>query len=197
MSCAAFTFLGIFVAYTNRPNLWIAEASFVLAFLMMIVAFYQAWRDERLARQLLETQNGPNILLRMTVNEEARDHQILELINDGTETATDVTFEEDPKEPLRIVPLPWRLPYVRVGEPQRITANFFESPISRPGARLLEDFLRGEQRGMILHLLFKNASGRASYKRTFIIECPILTREIHCFPSVREVLSPISSRLKP
>jgi hypothetical protein len=198
MSCAAFTGLGIYVAFANKPNSWVVRASFTLAMIMMIVAFYQAWREERVRRQYLEKEAGPNLLMRITVEGPTKADQVLELINDGTETATEVTFEEDPQEPSRILPLPWKLPYIRAGEPQRVRANFYKSGGSDGNQyRSLEDFLRGEDRGMLLHVVSKNSSGKVSFRKTFTIVCPILPRETHCFPGVRRFLAPGPRGSKP
>ena len=47
MSCAAFTFLGVYVAYTGRSNVWIVRCSFVFAGIALFVACFLAWREER------------------------------------------------------------------------------------------------------------------------------------------------------
>lgn len=46
MSCAGFTFLGIYAAATNRGNTWIVGGSGVLAALFFGVAAYRAWLYE-------------------------------------------------------------------------------------------------------------------------------------------------------
>ena len=50
MSCAAFTFLGCYVAYANKSNEWTARAIFLMAFVFLFIAGFLAWRDEHLAR---------------------------------------------------------------------------------------------------------------------------------------------------
>jgi len=50
MSCAAFTFFGIYVAASNKNNTWIVAGSAVLAAAMLFVAFFRTWKrqyDER------------------------------------------------------------------------------------------------------------------------------------------------------
>jgi hypothetical protein len=72
MSCAAFTFLAIYVEATNRGNKWIVTATLVLAGVMVFVASYRTWkrkqneldterdRIEKLEAKLLA---GPKVML--------------------------------------------------------------------------------------------------------------------------------------
>jgi hypothetical protein len=53
MSCAAFTFFGVYIAATNRGNSWVVGGSAVLAALFFVVAAYKSWRDEH-DRYMLE-----------------------------------------------------------------------------------------------------------------------------------------------
>src|ERR1035438_5782101 len=46
MSCAAFTFLGIWVLYANENNRWALRATFGLAVFCLFWAFFLAWRDK-------------------------------------------------------------------------------------------------------------------------------------------------------
>jgi len=46
MSCAAFTFLGIYAAAANKPNEWIVRGSIILGICFFAVAAYGVWRDE-------------------------------------------------------------------------------------------------------------------------------------------------------
>jgi|ERR1700722_9266263 len=55
MSCAAFTFLGVYAAATDRTPEWIVHVSFLLALIFVVVAGYRTWRDEHVAR--IEAEN--------------------------------------------------------------------------------------------------------------------------------------------
>jgi len=46
MSCAAFTFLGIYAAAANKRNEWIVRGSIILGNCLFAVAAYDVWRDE-------------------------------------------------------------------------------------------------------------------------------------------------------
>lgn len=46
MSCAAFTFLTVYVAATNRSNPWAVGGSAVLGFVFFFVASYRAWKRQ-------------------------------------------------------------------------------------------------------------------------------------------------------
>lgn len=193
MSCAVFTLVGIYAAATNAANSWIVWTGFVLAFLVLIVAFYHAWREERILRGHLETGSGPNILLQIKESDGATGYQVIELINDGSETAIEVLFEEVIKEgesePVRLLPLPWQIPYIRVGEPQQIKASFYRNEGNPPAAhhRPLGEFLAGREAGMAISVRFKN-SGGMGFKRSFTLKRPILTNHVQCFPGVRQSL---------
>src|SRR3984885_10362042 len=51
MSCAAFTFLGIWTAYANRSREWVLWSSFSLSLVFLLVAAYRTWLAEN--RRLL------------------------------------------------------------------------------------------------------------------------------------------------
>src|ERR1700733_7842979 len=53
MSCAAFTFLGIWTAYANRSREWVLWSSFSLSLVFLLVAAYRTWLAEH--RHLLTT----------------------------------------------------------------------------------------------------------------------------------------------
>jgi hypothetical protein len=46
MGCAAFTFLGIYIAKTGQSNDWIVKASFVFGTVFFFVASYRAWKRQ-------------------------------------------------------------------------------------------------------------------------------------------------------
>src|SRR5436189_3776654 len=46
MSCAAFTFLGIWVAAANKGRDWLLWSSFGLGLAFVLFAAYKAWADE-------------------------------------------------------------------------------------------------------------------------------------------------------
>jgi hypothetical protein len=46
MSCAAFTFLGIYVAAFNKGRDWVLWGSFLLGITFLLVAAYKAWLTE-------------------------------------------------------------------------------------------------------------------------------------------------------
>src|SRR5665811_523184 len=46
MSCAAFTFLGIWVTYANKSRGWVLWSSVILAVGFLFVAAYKAWGHE-------------------------------------------------------------------------------------------------------------------------------------------------------
>lgn len=54
MSCAAFTFLSLYVAATNRSNAWVVGAMAILAALMFVVSAYHAWAEQYEARAAAE-----------------------------------------------------------------------------------------------------------------------------------------------
>ena len=53
MSCAVFTFLGIWTAYANKGREWVLWTSGVLAIVFLAVAAYRTWLAEH--RRLIET----------------------------------------------------------------------------------------------------------------------------------------------
>src|SRR5262245_7261496 len=55
----AFTFLGIFVAITGKTHRWTIYASFAMAVVMVVIAAYRAWNDER-NRYLAELSKIPS-----------------------------------------------------------------------------------------------------------------------------------------
>lgn len=46
MSCAVFTFIGVYAAATSKGGTWVFWASFVAAIVMLMVASFLVWRDE-------------------------------------------------------------------------------------------------------------------------------------------------------
>ncbi len=58
MSCAAFTFLGIWAAAAGKSGAWVLWASFVLGVAFFFVATYRAWvREHEIVVALMETPN--------------------------------------------------------------------------------------------------------------------------------------------
>ena len=64
MGCAAFTFLGIYVAAANKSNAWIVASSAALGYISFFTASYRAWKrqhdrsnEERVKRELEEAKN--------------------------------------------------------------------------------------------------------------------------------------------
>ena len=50
MSCAVFTFLGIYIAESGRSNAWLVSSSVFLAVTLFVVAAYRTWKPEYEAR---------------------------------------------------------------------------------------------------------------------------------------------------
>jgi len=73
MSCAVFTFLGLYVAVSGRTNKWLLGASSVAAIAFFIIAAYGAWLDEH--RRNIELQRDIETL----TDEKARKARLLEL----------------------------------------------------------------------------------------------------------------------
>ena len=68
MSCAAFTFLGVYVVANNKSNSWALGATFGMALFMLLVASFLAWRDEYKKRlALANPPEKPDSLRRRTV----------------------------------------------------------------------------------------------------------------------------------
>jgi hypothetical protein len=72
MSCAAFTFLGIWTAYANKGREWILWSSFLLAIAFLMIAAYRTWLAEH--RQLLTTSQTADATIRGLKEELARKH---------------------------------------------------------------------------------------------------------------------------
>jgi hypothetical protein len=56
MGCAAFTFLGIYVAGLNKSNAWIIGSSAALGTIFFFVASYRVWKRQNNARIMAETE---------------------------------------------------------------------------------------------------------------------------------------------
>src|ERR1035441_5121230 len=56
MSCAAFTFIGFYVAYASKSNAWTVRAIFCAALVFLFIAGFLAWRDEH--RELIKAETG-------------------------------------------------------------------------------------------------------------------------------------------
>jgi hypothetical protein len=56
MSCAAFTFLGVWVLYANENNHWALRATFGLAVFCLFWACFLAWRDKEKEVQQLKAE---------------------------------------------------------------------------------------------------------------------------------------------
>jgi hypothetical protein len=56
MGCAAFTFLSIYSAQSNRSNAWGVSASVFLAVCFFMVAAYRTWKPEHDARRKAEAE---------------------------------------------------------------------------------------------------------------------------------------------
>lgn len=72
MSCAVFTFIGIYALITNQSSKWIVTASFIAAIGMFLVASFLAWHDEHKNRLNAEAQLNEklkNKLLRVTLSQ--------------------------------------------------------------------------------------------------------------------------------
>src|SRR5260370_28041402 len=72
MSCAAFTFLGIWTAYANKGREWVLWSSFLLGIVFLMIAAYRAWLAEH--RQLLTTSQTADASIRGLKEELARKH---------------------------------------------------------------------------------------------------------------------------
>jgi hypothetical protein len=72
MSCAAFTFLGIWTAYASKGREWLLWSSGLLAVVFLAVAAYRTWLTEH--RRLLETMNETAETIRSLKEELARKH---------------------------------------------------------------------------------------------------------------------------
>lgn len=59
MSCAAFTFLGLYIAWANKNTGWTVRGIFGLALALLFVASFLAWLDEHQKRILLEKSLEP------------------------------------------------------------------------------------------------------------------------------------------
>jgi len=46
MSCALYTFLGVYIAAAGKPNDWIVRASLILATAVLAIAFYLSWAEQ-------------------------------------------------------------------------------------------------------------------------------------------------------
>ncbi len=58
MSCAVFTFIGIWAAARGKSNKWIVEISLAATAFLLLVAAYRAWKDE-----YVQNRNGPRIMM--------------------------------------------------------------------------------------------------------------------------------------
>lgn len=56
MSCAVFTFLGLYSLVANKSNRWLIGASFVAAAFLFLVAAFLAWNDEHKGKIAAELQ---------------------------------------------------------------------------------------------------------------------------------------------
>jgi hypothetical protein len=56
MSCAAFTFLGMWVLYANESNTWSLRATFGLAICCLFWACFLAWKDKEKEVEILKAQ---------------------------------------------------------------------------------------------------------------------------------------------
>jgi hypothetical protein len=64
MSCAAFTIFGLYVAWANKNNGWTVRGIFILAAILLFVACFLAWVDERKKVILLEQLQKPKLSLK-------------------------------------------------------------------------------------------------------------------------------------
>ena len=67
MGCAAFTFLGIYIAATNRSNGWAVGASAALAAFLFFVASYLAWKEQHDALSKAEAELNAEADIRGTI----------------------------------------------------------------------------------------------------------------------------------
>jgi hypothetical protein len=74
MSCAAFTFLGIWTAYANKGREWVLWGSFLLGIVFLIVAAYRTWLAEH--HELLTKSQAADALIQGLKEEHARDSQL-------------------------------------------------------------------------------------------------------------------------
>ena len=72
MSCAAFTFLGVWTAYANMGREWVLWSSFLLAGVFIVVAAYRTWLAEH--RQLLTNSQAAEAVIRGLKEELACKH---------------------------------------------------------------------------------------------------------------------------
>lgn len=64
MSCAAFTFLGVWVAYANKRRDWILWGSFLLGIAFLMIAAYRTWLKEH-RRSLDEMVRSAAVIQRL------------------------------------------------------------------------------------------------------------------------------------
>jgi hypothetical protein len=72
MSCALFTFLGLYVVYFGKSNKWLITASAAAAVGLLLFAAYQVWREE----------HCENVRLKADETKKARLHDIKERLSE-------------------------------------------------------------------------------------------------------------------
>jgi hypothetical protein len=93
MSCAVFTFIGLYGLILQKSNRWIIGASFFAAIVLFLVAAFLAWNDEHSAKLKLESDViAPKIDLGWGPNGSPQKHLIIE--NSGTVDAYDLQIQD-------------------------------------------------------------------------------------------------------
>jgi hypothetical protein len=64
MSCAAFTFLGVYIAGSNKSNGYVVWGSVTLGVVFCFVASFRAWKREHEARIIAEDRMKPKAVIR-------------------------------------------------------------------------------------------------------------------------------------
>ena len=93
MSCAVFTFIGLYGLLLQKSNGWIVGASFSAAVILFLVAAFLAWNDEHNARVKAESDViAPKIDLGWGPSGSPQKHLTIE--NSGTVDAYDLQIQD-------------------------------------------------------------------------------------------------------
>lgn len=98
LSCAAFTGIGVYAAWSGKGNHWIVDASGVAALFLLIVAAFLAWNDEHLKA---EVHQAPEVMLSYRYEAGLTEHEPIRVRNTGGGTAfkVDVDVVDDSFRP--------------------------------------------------------------------------------------------------
>lgn len=183
MSGAVGIFLGVIGWWTDLSS---QKRYFIIAAgICIIVSSFAVWYSERKERLRLESESGPNLLLR--VIRQPLGPETFKLIGDGTETALNVEMQAAERDRIKVDIVPQSVPFVQMGNSVELKARFYEeiSPNATNSMPLFE-FL--ECGGDVLNLVvrFENAKG-TRFRRGFILKRQLMHDEIQCFPQPREI----------